>query len=324
MKYLKEYKEIDWEDFDDEEESDGGVKKILLFNHSIHRGFGSNKIFAGVIVKDYNSGGRKMKKGYYKLRLLTGELPHRTSFMENLTVYQMEQIQNPNIMINTGKGKDMKLKEIDKKYDITLITNIVDITTKYKIKLFRDIAFNFSEYLTENINWEDFDDEEFDIKGYVSIEHGDQKYNSHPYVYHLENVKNVCERFIDMLDFTEREKEVIIISAWCHDLLEDTEVTYEDMVDRFGEDVAFTVNNLTGYGENRKARNLNAYNKIKKDKVSTFIKLCDRISNTEESINNNPKLMVMYKKEYPDFKNHLKKDGELEEMWNYLDELYGL
>lgn len=177
----------------------------------------------------------------------------------------------------------------------------------------------------ENFNEEDWYDEEFDIKTYVSDQHGDQQYKSQgtpkPYVYHLENVKNVCERYIDIYNFTDRQKYVIITSAWCHDLLEDTEVTYDELVDKFGEDVAFTVNNLSGYGVNRKARNINAYNKIKKDKVSTFVKLCDRISNTEESLNF-PRKMEMYSKEFPEFKRQLYKDGELEEMWDYLGNLY--
>lgn len=163
-----------------------------------------------------------------------------------------------------------------------------------------------------------------DIINYVTYNHGDQKYgNNKPYVYHLEKVKNVCERFIDLYNFSEYEKYVIIVSAWCHDLIEDTDVTYDEIVDKFGEDVARIVHNLSGFGINRIERNKNAYNKIKGDKISTFVKLCDRISNTEESLTI-PRKMIMYSKEFNSFKENLKIDGELEEMWDYLEKLYKL
>jgi guanosine-3',5'-bis(diphosphate) 3'-pyrophosphohydrolase len=173
----------------------------------------------------------------------------------------------------------------------------------------------------ENIDFEDWEDEEFNIKDYVSDKHGEQKYklegNPVPYVYHLESVKNICERFIDKFDFTNEEKNIIITSAWCHDLLEDTNVTYKELSDKFGKDVARVVFNLSGFGENRKERNQNAYDKIRGDRISTFVKLCDRISNTENSFNF-PRKMEMYKKEFPNFESNLRIKGELDLIWNYL------
>jgi len=160
----------------------------------------------------------------------------------------------------------------------------------------------------------------FNIIKYVSNKHKGQKYGNVDYIYHILNVKNTCDKFINKYKWTDKEKYIIEMSAYCHDLLEDTNTTYEELVNNFGKEIAKTVYNLSGFGDNRKTRILNSLNKIKNDKISIFVKLCDRISNTENSIDN-PKKLKMYKKEYPLFKKYLKKDDEFIEMWNYLDTL---
>lgn len=174
----------------------------------------------------------------------------------------------------------------------------------------------FSEweyYIQENVV--------YNVIDYVTKKHGDQKYGDKPYIYHILKVKEVCDKFIDKYDWSEHDKDVIKISIMCHDLIEDTDVTYEDLEELFNSDVAKVVFNVTGIGKNRKERNINAYNKISKDDRSVFVKLCDRISNVEQS-NNNLYLLNMYKKEYPDFKRHIF-NNKFIEMWKYLDELMG-
>jgi len=160
----------------------------------------------------------------------------------------------------------------------------------------------------------------FGVKDYVEKKHGNQKYGEHSYMYHINNVKKVCDKFINKYNWTKKEKRIIEISVLCHDLLEDTDLEYRDIYTRFGKGVANTVYNLTGVGKNRRERNLHAYNKIKDDKISTFVKLCDRISNTEESLKNKNKYR-MYKIEYPMFRRYLRRLGEFEEMWEYLGKL---
>lgn len=155
---------------------------------------------------------------------------------------------------------------------------------------------------------------------YVSKKHGEQKYGDKPYMYHILKVKDVCDKFIDNYEFDEYNKNVIKISVMCHDLLEDTDTEYEELVKIFNEDVAKIVFNVTGVGTNRKQRNLNAYNKIKTDDRSIFVKLCDRISNVEESIKNNERLLKIYKEEYFLFKKNIF-NGKFIEMWDYLDKL---
>jgi len=161
---------------------------------------------------------------------------------------------------------------------------------------------------------------DFNLVQYVTIKHGEQKYGKNlPYIYHLLKVKAVCDRYIDLFDWKDDDKEIIRTSVLCHDLLEDTETTMEELIHLFNEDVAQIVFNVSGFGKNRKERNTNAYTKIKNDPRSIFVKLCDRISNVEESITY-PEKLEMYKKEYDTFKTYVY-NGMFLVMWDYLEHL---
>lgn len=160
----------------------------------------------------------------------------------------------------------------------------------------------------------------FNIIQYVTIKHGKQKYGKHlPYIYHLLKVKKVCDKYINAFDWNDVDKEIIQTAILCHDLLEDTETTYEELRYLFNKDVAQIVFNVSGFGCNRKERNMNAYGKIKNDSRSVFVKLCDRISNVEESMTY-PEKLYMYREEYETFKRHVF-NGMFQPMWDYLESL---
>lgn len=161
----------------------------------------------------------------------------------------------------------------------------------------------------------------FNIIDFVTKKHGSQKYGNKPYIYHILGVNNVCDRFIDKYDWSEHDKYVIKTSVMCHDLIEDTDVTKEELIGLFGEDVYKIVFNVSGFGNNRKERNSDAYRKIPTDDRSIFVKLCDRISNVEESVKSNERLFNMYKDENDKFKRKIF-NGKFIEMWKYLDELF--
>jgi hypothetical protein len=115
------------------------------------------------------------------------------------------------------------------------------------------------------------------------------------------------------------------------EMSDNIEKTEESIKSLLGEDIFEHVKAITDEpGKNRKERKLKTYKKTLKNKIATTVKVADRIANVEESKKNDPKLLKMYKKEYPEFKSNLKVDlGDnklnkiLEKMWNHLDSLMG-
>ena len=64
---------------------------------------------------------------------------------------------------------------------------------------------------------------------FASKHHKGQWYGSKPYMYHLKKVSDVA---LD-LKFTD---ESILMSCLLHDIIEDTEVSYKDVKENFGEE----------------------------------------------------------------------------------------
>ena len=133
---------------------------------------------------------------------------------------------------------------------------------------------------------------------FASKHHKGQWYGSKPYMYHLKKVSDVA---LD-LKFTD---EPILMSCLLHDIIEDTEISYKDVKENFGEEVAEIVYCVTDeLGKSRKERKSKTYKKIRNNPKSIVVKLCDRISNITESMgseNYNLKLMKMYLDEHIDF-----------------------
>lgn len=152
---------------------------------------------------------------------------------------------------------------------------------------------------------------------FAKVAHGEQKYGNFPYVYHLQKVFETLQRF-------GCQDENILAAAWLHDVVEDTNVTREQVALFFGktiEDLVWRVTNAKGVGKNRAERHAVTYKKIVESNDALMLKLADRIANTEESIARNPKLLQMYKKEYKGFREALYIPGVHEKMWKHLDKL---
>jgi len=146
-------------------------------------------------------------------------------------------------------------------------------------------------------------------------------YDVYPYRYHLQMTVDFAERFIYLIP--EEDRDNVIAGCWCHDVIEDTRVTYNDVKENTNEIVAEYAYALTNEkGRNRKERvNEKYYNGIKSFKHASFIKLCDRLANATFSKSyskNRNKMFLMYKSEYKDFKEKLD-DGRWDEMWKELD-----
>jgi (p)ppGpp synthase/HD superfamily hydrolase len=115
----------------------------------------------------------------------------------------------------------------------------------------------------------------------------------------------------------------VLAAIYHHDTLEDTAMTYDEIVsttnDIVGE-IVFALTNTFGRGNDK------YYEGMKKVEYATFVKLADRIANVQYSLDQarktgNDRKLKMYKKENEHFKQMLY-TSEYESMWNYLDYLF--
>ncbi len=153
-------------------------------------------------------------------------------------------------------------------------------------------------------------------KFFASIKHSNQIYGAGlPYTHHLAAVEAVLRRFNYGIGIYN---ESLLIAAWLHDVVEDTDTKVKEIAEMFGDRVAELVAAVTNEdGPNRKVRAALTYPKIRSTKDAVCLKLADRIANVEHG----GKLVDMYKKEYEDFKRALYTKGECENMWSHLDAL---
>lgn len=148
--------------------------------------------------------------------------------------------------------------------------------------------------------------------------HAGQSYDIYPYIYHVKQVTEIAEK----LGYDES----IVVACILHDTLEDGNLSYNDILKSFGEEIAEIVYAVTDeLGRNRKERKLKTYPKIKNNWKAVAVKLCDRIANIKQSKDYNPKMLKCYQDEHDDFVNNIYNishpQNELGKAWDMLDEI---
>ena len=142
----------------------------------------------------------------------------------------------------------------------------------------------------------------------------DKKYKI-PYTYHLEEVVSIVESY---------GKEAMII-AYLHDVVEDTDVTIEDIKNIFGNFISECVYFLTDEDGNTRAERKKLTNiKLKKvpysHNIALVVKAADRLANINESyIKGNSKYFNRYIQEYNDFKISVHRQYNCDNIWLHLD-----
>mgnify|MGYP002624108277 CR=1 FL=1 len=156
---------------------------------------------------------------------------------------------------------------------------------------------------------------EYASKCHITTNH---KYDSHSYTIHLKMVYDFGCKFAYLLG--EAEIDIALAACWCHDVIEDTRQTYNDVKRECGTDIAETVYALTNEkGRTRAERANNKYYRgIRKSDVATFVKLCDRLANTAYSVSHNQRMTQVYKMEFPHFRQQLYNE-RFDDMFNELE-----
>jgi (p)ppGpp synthase/HD superfamily hydrolase len=144
--------------------------------------------------------------------------------------------------------------------------------------------------------------------------HGAQRYGQHPYVYHLDQVADLCRPY--------GEREVAV--AYLHDVIEDTATKYADLVAAFTLDIARHVRALTDPpGATRAQRKAAFYEnfRVQACRLCPIVKACDRLANVRECSKNNPSLLARYRAEHAEFRSAVFRDGLCDPIWAELDGL---
>ena len=164
-----------------------------------------------------------------------------------------------------------------------------------------------------------------------------------PYEFHLRMVAQAAKDFEHLLDdekdyFSGRSKdamqrrdavtlkEACLLSAWGHDLIEDTRVSYNDVKNHLGQEVADIVYAVSNEkGKNRKERaNDKYYEGIRNTPGAVFVKLCDRIANVQYSKMTKSRMFEMYSLENDHFIHAIgyTPTHALVSMFDYLENLF--
>lgn len=111
-----------------------------------------------------------------------------------------------------------------------------------------------------------------------------RKFIKEPYCHHLVRVAAYCKLYV------EGNQDIIEQIAYLHDVIEDTDVTYEELQDWFVEEVADAVLDLTNLYTKESFPGLKRYERKRKEidrlgkcsKMVQQIKLCDRLDNIHQ------------------------------------------
>jgi (p)ppGpp synthase/HD superfamily hydrolase len=160
---------------------------------------------------------------------------------------------------------------------------------------------------------------DFAVKCHANINH---MYGDTPYITHLNMVRKVAEKYIDLIP--KDEYDDILAACWCHDVLEDcaTQASYNDLKNETNQNIAEYVYAVTTEkGRNRSERaNKKYYTEMRCYKHAVFIKLCDRIANSQYSKDKKSSMFLKYQKEFKNFMFNLY-DGRYIPMWEELKEI---
>jgi (p)ppGpp synthase/HD superfamily hydrolase len=153
-----------------------------------------------------------------------------------------------------------------------------------------------------------------EIMQFAMKAHSGQMYGNLPYITHLSDVYRV------LLEFSITEEHVLC-AAWLHDVLEDTEYHYSEIVHITDEQTAEIVYCITDeLGRNRKERKEKTWPKLQSNNQAIIVKQADMIANIRQGMTEKSSKLKMYTREYPKFREYFEGHGS-NNLWNELDTL---
>ena len=152
-------------------------------------------------------------------------------------------------------------------------------------------------------------------KEFAGNAHGEQRYGDSLYTVHLEMVYNIVSRY----GFNDNVK----VLAFLHDVVEDTEITVDQIKNSFDTYIGECVELLTDCdGKNRKERKQKTNKKLSETSNNDvlIVKTADRLANIISCIvTKNIGLFKMYQEEHNEFKKAVYRPGVCDKLWTLLD-----
>ena len=158
-----------------------------------------------------------------------------------------------------------------------------------------------------------------DAQIYAFKKHAHQIYDEGtPYTIHLVMVNTMALRYLHLIPFEEREQ--VVMALWLHDVREDLGVSYNEIKQLFGEEVAEIVYCLTNNdGRTRSEKAINTYGpKTATNRLAVFGKLADRMGNVCYGELHESSMLKKQAIEFEYMVEILFIPGEYDELWNDL------
>jgi (p)ppGpp synthase/HD superfamily hydrolase len=156
-----------------------------------------------------------------------------------------------------------------------------------------------------------------DARAFAIRAHGNQRYGEHPYVYHLDAVAALLAPY----------GEQAVIAGYLHDVVEDTDVTLDEVARHFGQEITDAVALVTDApGANRRERKALTHAKLAQcdNPLALTVKAADRLANLQMSLATaNQGKLEMYRKEHAAFKAAAYRAGLCEALWGEMDAIIG-
>lgn len=155
-----------------------------------------------------------------------------------------------------------------------------------------------------------------EIRHWVVLAHGTQKYDGRPYV------DNHLDRVVELLKPYGWIGQAV---GYCHDIIEDTDKTKQDVANLIGSWGASCVMVCTDEpGANRKERKLATNTKLKLVPPGLYLgliaKAADRLANRRYSrLSGNSDKIKMYQAEHEAFRDAAYRPGICDEFWDEMD-----
>lgn len=149
--------------------------------------------------------------------------------------------------------------------------------------------------------------------------HGNQQYGFHPYYKHLSDVARIVHKYCDHAD----DFDDAMTLAWLHDVLEDTQVKPEQIIQVFGQEIATYCQLLSDPPGLTRADRKIALNRVLSNpetpRCVLLVKAADRLANVRHSCLGNSTMIEKYRAEHPEFRKACFRAGLCDDLWHELD-----